>query len=90
MRFLMSYSSSFATALSLWPLASLILTVPILAFLYHRDGRLYLRATAGAYLSVLYALSLVCFTLLPPSHGKFRSGYQLRHRTAAEPPGVCG
>lgn len=54
MRFLMSYSSSFATALSLWPLASLVLTVPILAFLYHRDGRLHLRATAGAYLSVLY------------------------------------
>ena len=48
MRFLMSYSSSFATALSLWPLASLVLTVPILAFLYHRDGRLHLRATAGA------------------------------------------
>ena len=90
MRFLMSYSSSFATALSLWPLASLVLTAPILAFLYHRDGRLHLRATAGAYLSVLYALSLVCFTLLPLPTGNSGLGISYGIAPQLNPLGFVG
>lgn len=35
-----SYSDNFAVALGLWPVASFILTLPILAYLYHRDGRI--------------------------------------------------
>lgn len=65
MRTLLSYSKNFSMALALWPLASLVLTLPILAFLYHRDGRLKLWSAAGAYLAVFYALGLVCFTLYP-------------------------
>ncbi|WP_455136979.1 VanZ family protein [Thermophilibacter sp.] len=68
-RFLGSFSDSFALALALWPLASLALTLPILALLYHRDGRLRAWSAVGAYLSVLYALSLVCFTLYPLPEG---------------------
>ena len=90
MRFLISYSSSFATALSLWPLASLVLTVPILAFLYHRDGRLHLRATVGAYLSVLYALSLVCFTLLPLPTGNSGLGISYGIAPQLNPLGFVG
>lgn len=90
MRFLMSYSGSFATALSLWPLASLVLTAPILAFLYHRDGRLHLRATAGAYLSVLYALSLVCFTLLPLPTGNSGLGISYGIAPQLNPLGFVG
>lgn len=68
-RFLGGYSENFAAALSLWPLASLALTLPILALLYHRDGRLRAWSAVGAYLAVLYALSLVCFTLYPLPSG---------------------
>ena len=68
-RFLASYSYSFAMALALWPAAAVALTLPILAWLYHRDGRLRLLSAAGAYLSVLYALGLVCFTLYPLPEG---------------------
>jgi glycopeptide antibiotics resistance protein len=64
-QFLSGYSDNFRVALIAWPIASLILTLPILAFLYHRDGRLRLMSTVGAYLSVLYLLGLLCFTLYP-------------------------
>lgn len=63
--FLSGYSRQFAVALSMWPLASMFLTLPLLAFLYHRDGRLRFWSAVGAYLCVLYGLSLVCFTLYP-------------------------
>lgn len=67
--FLSSYSRQFALAVALWPLVSFWLTLPLIAFLYHRDGRLRLWSAVGAYLCVLYGLSLVCFTLYPLPSG---------------------
>ena len=68
-RFLSSYSESFAAALVAWPFVSFALTLPILAVLYRRDGRIRPLSAAGAYLSVLYLLGLVCFTLYPLPEG---------------------
>ncbi|MEC4184842.1 VanZ family protein [Adlercreutzia sp. R21] len=68
-RFLGSYSDNFAAALILWPLVSLLLTLPILAYLYHRDGRLRFGSFVGTYLAVLYVLGLGCFTLYPLPSG---------------------
>ncbi|WP_322290197.1 VanZ family protein [Paratractidigestivibacter sp.] len=62
---LISYSDRSALALALWPLASLVFTVPILAFLYHRDGRLHLSSIVGCYIAVFYLMGLGCFTLYP-------------------------
>ena len=53
----------------LWPLASMVLTLPILAYLYHRDGRLRAASAVSAYLAVLYVLGLGCFTLYPLPDG---------------------
>lgn len=63
--FISNYSENFLVALTLWPLASAFLSVPIVAFLYHRDGCMRITRVISAYLTVLYALSLVCFTLYP-------------------------
>lgn len=68
-RFLSSYSESFLAAVAAWPFASFALTLPILAILYRRDGRIRALSAAGAYLSVLYLLGLVCFTLYPLPEG---------------------
>ncbi len=65
MSMLLSFSDRFEMALGFWPFASMLLTLPILAFLYHRHGRLTMWGVCGAYLAVLYALGLVCFTLYP-------------------------
>ena len=67
--FLGNYSENFAAALILWPLASLALTLPILAYLYHRDGRLRFGSVAGTYLTVLYVVGIGCFTLYPLPSG---------------------
>lgn len=67
--FLGNYSENFAAALLLWPLASLMLTLPILAYLYHRDGRLRFGTFVGAYLTVLYVVGIGCFTLYPLPSG---------------------
>lgn len=64
-RFLSGYSENFAVAVALWPLAATALTLPILAYLYHRDGCLKFASVASTYLAVLYALGLGCFTLYP-------------------------
>lgn len=72
--FLSGYSDSFLMALALWPAASFMLTLPILAWLYHRDGRVRLLSAAGAYLSVLYLLGLACFTLYPLPEGNSGPG----------------
>lgn len=56
-------------ALALWPLASVVLTLPILAWLYHRDGRLRFASVVSTYLAVLYVLGLGCFTLWPLPSG---------------------
>lgn len=68
--FLGNYSENFAAALILWPLASFALTLPILAYLYHRDGRLRFGSFVGTYLTVLYFLGLGCFTLYPLPSGE--------------------
>lgn len=67
--FLGNYSENFAAALILWPMASFVLTLPILAYLYHRDGHLRFGSFAGTYLTVLYVLGLGCFTLYPLPSG---------------------
>lgn len=67
--FLGSYSDNLAAAFGLWPLFSFALTLPILAYLYHRDGRIKATSAVMAYLSVLYALGIVCFTLYPLPQG---------------------
>lgn len=68
-RFLSSYSENFAVAVALWPLAATVLTLPILAYLYHRDGRLKFVSVVATYLAVLYVLGLGCFTLYPLPSG---------------------
>ena len=67
--FLGNYSENFAAALVLWPALSFLLTLPILAYLYHRDGRLRFGTFVGAYLTVLYVCGLGCFTLYPLPSG---------------------
>lgn len=67
--FLGGYSGNFAAALVLWPVLSFLLTLPILAYLYHRDGRLRFGTFVGAYLTVLYICGLGCFTLYPLPSG---------------------
>lgn len=67
--YLASFSDSFKAALLLWPVLSFALTLPILAYLYHRDGRLRPLTALAAYLSVLYVAGLACFTLYPLPSG---------------------
>lgn len=67
--FLGNYSENFAAALILWPILSFMLTLPILAYLYHRDGRLRFGTFVGAYLTVFYVCGLGCFTLYPLPSG---------------------
>ena len=68
-RFLSGYTENFLVAVALWPLASAALTLPILAWLYHRDGRLRFGSAVSTYLAVLYVLGLGCFTLWPLPSG---------------------
>ena len=68
-RLLGGFTDSFAIALGLWPLVSMFLTLPILAMLYRRDGRLRAPSVIGTYLSVLYVLGLGCLTLYPLPDG---------------------
>lgn len=67
--FLSGFTGSFKAALLLWPLLSFMLTLPILVYLYHRDGRLRLASFIAAYLAVLYIAGLGCFTLYPLPSG---------------------
>ena len=73
-RFLSGYSESFRAAMALWPVASFVLTLPLLAYLYHRDGRLRFASVASTYLAVLYVLGLGCFTLYPLPSGSAGPG----------------
>lgn len=73
-RFLAGYSENFLVAVALWPFASAALTLPILAYLYHRDGRLKLVSVVSTYLAVLYILGLGCFTLYPLPQGESGPG----------------
>lgn len=72
--FLSGYSGNFKAALLAWPFVSFVLTLPILAYLYHRDGRLKATSFLAAYLAVLYALGIVCFTLYPLPEGESGPG----------------
>ena len=49
----------------MWPILSAVLTLPILAGLYHRHHRMKLLSAGAAYLTVLYVLGLITFTLYP-------------------------
>lgn len=73
-RLLGGFTDSFAIALGLWPLVSMFLTLPILAMLYRRDGRLRAPSVIGTYLSVLYVLGLGCLTLYPLPDGNAGPG----------------
>ena len=84
--FINNYSDNFIVALALWPLASGVMSVPLIALLYHRDGRMHLNTVIGAYLSVLYALSLVCFTLYPLPSGESGLGITSVSYTHLPPP----
>lgn len=72
--FLASFTESFRAALVIWPFLSFALTLPILAYLYHRDGRLRLGSALVAYLCVLYLAGLACFTLYPLPSGNSGPG----------------
>ena len=63
--FIASFTGPFILSVVLWPFASLLLTLLVLAFLYHRDNGLRFRPAFEAYLVVLYLLALVCFTMYP-------------------------
>lgn len=60
-----SYDSSFLLALMLWPIVSAVLTLPILAFIYHRNHLLTWGSTITSYVAVLYALGLITYTQFP-------------------------
>ncbi len=67
--YLSNFSDSFKTAILIWPSLSFLLTLPILAYLYHRDGRIKAITVFAAYISVFYVAGLVCFTLYPLPSG---------------------
>lgn len=68
-RFLGGYTDNFIVAIGLWPIASFMLTLPILAYLYRRDGCIKAASFVSVYLTVLYILGLGCFTLYPLPQG---------------------
>lgn len=63
--YIATFSGSFNVAVLVWPLLSLLLSVPVLVALYRRDGWLPLTTMFAVYASILYAAGLVCFTLYP-------------------------
>ena len=65
MSYVLYFSKTFALTITLWPFLSLILTLPVLALLYHRGNRLRFTSALTAYLVVLYLIALACFTLYP-------------------------
>ncbi len=67
--YLSIFSDSFSIAVLMWPLFSLLLTLPFLFALYRRDGWLTLSAVFAIYAAILYAIGLICFTLYPLPSG---------------------
>lgn len=65
MAFIGGFSQPFILAVILWPFMSALLTLPVLAYLYHRENRIRFTSVLASYGSVLYLLSLACFTLYP-------------------------
>lgn len=68
-RYVSEFSGNFSAAVLVWPLLSLLLSLPLLIYLYRRDGWLRLSTTFAIYASVLYLAGLVCFTLYPLPSG---------------------
>lgn len=60
-----NFSAAFRMTLLIWPLAALAVTIPVLAFLYRRHGRIRLPGIIGVYLAIWYFLALVAVTLYP-------------------------
>ena len=52
MSYVLYFSKPFTLAIALWPFLSLLLTLPVLALLYHRDNRLRFSSALTAYLIV--------------------------------------
>lgn len=88
--FMGNYSSNFAVALGLWPLASFMVTLPIMVFLYRRDGSIRALSFGASYLAVLYLLSLVCFTLYPLPSGDSGLGITYGIAPQLNPLGFIG
>ena len=65
MAFIGGSSQPFILAVILWPFMSALLTLPVLAYLYHRENRIRFTSVLASYGSVLYLLSLACFTRCP-------------------------
>ena len=65
MGYLAYFSRPFLLALAVWPFVAAMLTIPVLAVLYHRYNRIHFAQVVVAYGTVLYAIGLVCFTLYP-------------------------
>lgn len=63
--YLSYFSTSFIIAMILWPVVSAVLTLPILAGLYHRHHRLRAMSVLASYLSTLYFTGLIALTLYP-------------------------
>lgn len=89
-RFLGGYTDNFAAALGLWPLASFALTLPLLTYLYHRDGRIRAASAVSVYLVVLYVLGLGCFTLYPLPQGNEGLGITYGIAPQLNPLGFVG
>lgn len=89
MSYVLYFSKPFALAIAIWPFLSLLLTLPVLALLYHRDNRLRFTSALTAYLVVLYLIALACFTMYPmPENPPTISGHNSTHSnssTTSEP-----
>lgn len=69
-----TFSDNFSVAILMWPLFSLLLTLPFLVILYRRDGWLALGTIFAIYAAILYAIGLICFTLYPLPSGSSGPG----------------
>lgn len=63
--FLSSFTQPFLMSVLLGVFASILLTLPILAVLYHRRNRLEFGTVMSVYLAILYVFALAFFTLYP-------------------------
>lgn len=77
-------------SLLVWPVASMVLTFPILIYLYHRDGRLKSLSVLSTYMLVLYALGLFFFTCAPFPSGDTGLGITYGVNPQLNPLGFVG
>lgn len=88
--FLLSYSDQLVMSLLVWPVASMVLTFPILIYLYHRDGKLKATSVLLTYLLVLYVLGLFFFTCSPFPSGDSGVGITYGVQPQINPLGFIG